>query len=73
MKIAGVPFSTIMLFLGVAAGTMAVLVGVLQGWTPPPYPLHVVYPTNRHLSAKLRVFVDWAVELFAPYNARAAR
>ncbi|SFQ61666.1 DNA-binding transcriptional regulator, LysR family [Variovorax sp. OK605] len=49
------------------------LVEVLQGWTPPPYPLHVVYPTNRHLSAKLRVFVDWAVELFAPYNARAAR
>lgn len=32
------------------------------------YPLHVVYPTNRHLSAKLRVFVDWAVELFAPYD-----
>lgn len=27
------------------------------------YPLHVVYPTNRNLSAKLRVFVDWAVEL----------
>lgn len=49
------------------------LVEVLQGWAPPPYPLHVVYPTNRHLSAKLRVFVDWAVELFAPYNARAAR
>lgn len=34
MRIAGVPFSTIMLFVGVAAGTMAVLVGVLNGWTP---------------------------------------
>jgi tight adherence protein B len=31
---AGIRFSTAMLFLGVAAGTMAVLVGVLQGWTP---------------------------------------
>jgi LysR family transcriptional regulator for bpeEF and oprC len=29
-----------------------------------------VYPSNRHLSAKLRVFVDWAVELFAPHNRR---
>lgn len=44
------------------------LVEVLQGFAPEPYPLHVVYPTNRHLSAKLRVFVDWAVELFAPYD-----
>lgn len=34
MRIAGVPFSTIMLFLGVAAGTLAVLLGVLHGWTP---------------------------------------
>jgi LysR family transcriptional regulator for bpeEF and oprC len=49
------------------------LVEVLQGWAPPAYPLHVVYPTNRHLSAKLRVFVDWAVELFAPYNDASKR
>jgi LysR family transcriptional regulator for bpeEF and oprC len=49
------------------------LVEVLQAWAPPTYPLHVVYPTNRHLSAKLRVFVDWAVELFAPYNDASRR
>ena len=29
--------------------------------------MHVVYPPNRHLSAKVRVFVDWAVELFAAH------
>jgi LysR family transcriptional regulator for bpeEF and oprC len=46
------------------------LVEVLHDWAPEPYPLHVVYPSNRHLSAKLRVFVDWAVELFAPHNRR---
>lgn len=49
------------------------LVEVLKDWAPEPYPLHVVYPTNRHLSAKLRVFVDWAVELFAPYNGADRR
>jgi LysR family transcriptional regulator for bpeEF and oprC len=28
-----------------------------------------VYPQNRHLSAKVRVFVEWVAELFAanPY------
>jgi len=28
-------------------------------------PMHVLYPANRHLSAKVRVFVDWIAELFA--------
>ncbi|KAF1049232.1 LysR family transcriptional regulator [Xylophilus sp.] len=41
------------------------LVEILAGWTSPPLPMHVVYPPNRHLSAKVRVFVDWAAELFA--------
>ena len=27
--------------------------------------MHVVYPPNRHLSTKVRVFVDWVAELFA--------
>ena len=30
-----------------------------------PKPLHIVYPPNRHLSNKVRVFVDWLAELFA--------
>lgn len=46
----------------VAAGT---LVPVLAEWSMPPVPLYVVYPPNRHLSAKLRIFVDWVAELFA--------
>lgn len=45
------------------------LVEVLADWAPPPMPFYVAYPANRHLSAKLRVFVDWVVEIFAPYNA----
>ncbi len=44
------------------------LVEVLADWAPPPMPFHVAYAPNRHLSAKLRVFVDWVVEVFAPYN-----
>ncbi len=41
------------------------LVQVLAEWTHPPVPVYVVYPPNRHLSAKVRAFVDWAAELFA--------
>lgn len=38
---------------------------VLADWCSDPMPLHVVYPPNRHLSTKLRVFVDWVADLFA--------
>ena len=40
------------------------LVPVLRDWTSDPVPLYVVYPPNRHLSTKLRVFVDWVAEVF---------
>jgi LysR family transcriptional regulator for bpeEF and oprC len=40
------------------------LVPVLQDWQPAPYPFYVVYPPNRHLSNRLRVFIDWIVERF---------
>ena len=41
------------------------LVEVLADWTRDPLPVYVVYPPNRHLSAKVRAFVDWAADLFA--------
>ncbi|PZO19472.1 MAG: LysR family transcriptional regulator [Burkholderiales bacterium] len=39
------------------------LVQVLSDWTGPTIPLYVVYPPNRHLSAKVRAFVEWVAEL----------
>jgi DNA-binding transcriptional LysR family regulator len=41
------------------------LVPVLLDWCAETIPLYVVYPPNRHLSTKVRVFVDWVVDLFA--------
>ena len=38
---------------------------ILTDWTPGVIPLHIVYPPNRHMSNKLRVFVDWIADLFA--------
>ncbi|MRW88686.1 LysR family transcriptional regulator [Duganella sp. FT80W] len=38
---------------------------ILDDWISDPLPIHVVYPQNRHLSAKVRVFVEWVAELFS--------
>lgn len=44
------------------------LVEILHSWRSPPVPMHVVWAPNRHLSAKLRVFVDWLAELFKQHE-----
>ena len=49
------------------------LVRVLPDWEAPSIPLHVVYPPNRHLSGKVRAFVEWAVEVFARLEADQPR
>ena len=46
---------------------------ILPDWRVPPLPLHVVYPPNRHLSTRLRVFVDWTAGLFASANLAQPR
>jgi LysR family transcriptional regulator for bpeEF and oprC len=38
---------------------------LLEDWCTDPLPLHVMYPQNRHLSAKVRAFVEWVAELLA--------
>lgn len=40
------------------------LVEILRDWRPKAYPFHVVYPQNRHLTHRLRVFIAWLAEVF---------
>ncbi|WP_133646025.1 LysR family transcriptional regulator [Paraburkholderia flava] len=40
------------------------LVEVLPHLKPLPMPISAVYPHSKHLSSKVRVFVDWIAELF---------
>lgn len=60
----GIPFSTAMLILAVAAGTLAAFVAVLQGWTP----------TGRLVSEKWRAYEKWANDdlraLYSPLRAK---
>jgi len=51
------------------------LVPLFEDWQLAPMPLYVAFPQNRHVSAKLRVFVDWIVELLgtqSPVTTRRA-
>ncbi|TAG04136.1 MAG: LysR family transcriptional regulator [Betaproteobacteria bacterium] len=41
------------------------LVRVLPQWSSGELPLYIMYPRNRHLSARLRAFVDWTVDLYS--------
>jgi DNA-binding transcriptional LysR family regulator len=41
------------------------LVPVLDGWTSMRVPIHVVYPTRRHMPGRVRAFLDLLVARFA--------
>jgi DNA-binding transcriptional LysR family regulator len=40
------------------------LVQVLGAFPPPPVPVSLLYPRNRQLSPRVRVFIDWLVRAF---------
>ena len=44
---------------------------VLGDWVSEPVPVFVAYRPNRHLSTKVRVFIDWLAALFASSEATA--
>lgn len=37
---------------------------VLAGTPPSPTPVHILYPRNRQLSLRVRVFIDWVAKAF---------
>lgn len=39
------------------------LVPLFEEWHVEPMPLYVAFPPNRHVSARLRVFMDWVAEV----------
>lgn len=49
-----------------APGHEGLLVPVLTEWCAGVLPVHVVFPSNRHLSTRVQAFVEWAATLFSP-------
>lgn len=54
-------------FMAMAAAARGELVPVFEDWRFDPLPLHVAFAPTRHVSTKLRVFIDWIAELMAVY------
>ncbi|UZE21811.1 LysR substrate-binding domain-containing protein [Pseudomonas sp. B21-056] len=49
------------------------LVPLFQTWRIDPMPLYLAYPPNRHISARLRVFIEWMGKLMAQHAPLADR
>jgi DNA-binding transcriptional LysR family regulator len=47
------------------------LVEVLPGYPPTPTPVSLLYPHNRQLSPRVRVFIDWLVREFGRHGPAA--
>nr|WP_184384909.1 LysR family transcriptional regulator [Xanthomonas cannabis] len=43
------------------------LVPIFADWQLEPMPLSIAFPPNRHVSAKLLVFIDWVIALMAEH------
>ena len=46
------------------------LIEILPNFRPAPYNIYAVYPSRRHLSAKVRTFVDFLAARFAKTNSK---
>lgn len=49
------------------------LVRLFGDWQMTPMPMYLAFAPNRHVSAKLRVFIDWVVELMAEHAPVSSR
>lgn len=46
------------------------LIQLLPDWQRPLHDLNLVFERTRHESARLRAFIEWAADVFAPYDCR---
>jgi DNA-binding transcriptional LysR family regulator len=61
--IAGLGIVTTYQFLVRPEIEKGLLTPVLTQWSIPPGKIHIAWPVNRNLTRKVRVFVDWMIEL----------
>ncbi|MFM1989433.1 MAG: hypothetical protein RJA99_2390 [Pseudomonadota bacterium] len=70
--IAGAGIAPAAPFAADAAVRAGALVPVLAGWSTGTRPVHVVWPSRRHLAPRVRVFVDWVTALVREHPGMAA-
>ncbi|KMA82415.1 LysR family transcriptional regulator [Klebsiella pneumoniae] len=50
-------------YMAAAHQAVGALIPLFTQWRISPMPLYLAFPPNRHVNSKLRVFIDWIVEL----------
>ena len=50
-------------YMAAAHQSVGALIPLFTQWRISPMPLYLAFPPNRHVNAKLRVFIDWIVEV----------
>jgi LysR family transcriptional regulator for bpeEF and oprC len=62
--VAGLGIGQMPAFVLAGAQGRGELVQVLPDWAVETAPVHVVFPSGRHLSTRVQAFVEWAAEVF---------
>lgn len=66
LALSGVGIAPLPMLIAASAIRSGNLVPVLCDWPFEANPIHALYPSNRHLSAKVRSFVDFVIESVRP-------
>ncbi|MDU2477664.1 MAG: LysR substrate-binding domain-containing protein [Klebsiella sp.] len=61
--LAGLGVIALPIYMAAAHQAVGALIPLFTQWRISPMPLHLAFPPNRHVNGKLRVFIDWIVEL----------
>ena len=65
--VAGMGVLSLPHYMAEAHAARGELVPLFADWHADPMPMYVAFPPNRHVSAKLRAFIDWVVALMAQH------
>ncbi|TEC09110.1 LysR family transcriptional regulator [Pseudomonas aeruginosa] len=61
--LAGLGVIALPTYMAAAHQACGALIPLFEQWRFIPMPLYLAFPPNRHVSAKLRVFIDWVIDL----------
>lgn len=61
--LAGLGVIALPVYMAAAHQARGALIPLFEHWRIAPMPLYLAFPPNRHVNARLRVFIDWIVEL----------
>ncbi|EOX3824257.1 LysR substrate-binding domain-containing protein [Enterobacter quasiroggenkampii] len=61
--LAGLGVIALPVYMAAAHQAAGSLIPLFEDWRINPMPLYLAFPPNRHVNARLRVFIDWIVEL----------